>query len=182
MDLLCPVCDSEIFENESERNKYLATLRKRNDKSIYNKYTINNINLDEFEKVLNDYITIYNIDFDIYFVNCEFKLEFDKNFILNKETNCIHNLESEKISIILSYHIKYHESKGYKFCCINQMNILILLDKCNITYKKYFNSPMLMVERRINCIIAKNTQLIISLDRNKNHPLMRKYSYISFML
>ena len=43
MDLLCEVCDLEILENESERNKYLATLRKRIDKSIYNKYTINNI-------------------------------------------------------------------------------------------------------------------------------------------
>ena len=39
---------------------------------------------------------------------------------------------------------------------------------------------MPMVERRINVIIAKNPQLINSIDRNKNHPLIRKYSHIPF--
>ena len=37
---------------------------------------------------------------------------------------------------------------------------------------------MSMLERRINFIIAKNPKLIKSLDRNKNHPLIRKYSHI----
>ena len=37
---------------------------------------------------------------------------------------------------------------------------------------------MSMLERRINMIRAKNPQLINSLDRNKNHPLIRKYSHI----
>ena len=35
---------------------------------------------------------------------------------------------------------------------------------------------MSMVERRMNIIIAKNPSLINSLDRSKNHPLIRKYS------
>ena len=39
---------------------------------------------------------------------------------------------------------------------------------------------MPMVERRINFIIAKNPKLINSLDRNKNHPIIRKYSHIPF--
>ena len=49
-ELLCEVCDREIFENEIERNKYLATLRKGNDRSLDAKYTINNIISDEFDK------------------------------------------------------------------------------------------------------------------------------------
>ena len=101
-----------------------------------------------------------------FFINCKFKLEFHDNFIQNIETNYIYNVESEKINIILSYYIKYHELKGYKFCCINQMNILLLIDKCNITYKNYINSPMPMVERRVNMIIAKNSQLTKLFDRN----------------
>ena len=56
----------------------------------------------------------------------------------------------------------------------------IISDRCNITYKNYINSPMPMVERRINYIIARNPQLINILDRNKNHPLIRKYSHIPF--
>ena len=37
-----------------------------------------------------------------------------------------------------------------------------------------------MCERKINLNIAKNPQLINSLDRNKIHPLMGKYSHIPF--
>ena len=29
MELLCKVCDCELFENEAERKKYLATLLKK---------------------------------------------------------------------------------------------------------------------------------------------------------
>ena len=39
---------------------------------------------------------------------------------------------------------------------------------------------MSMVERRINIIIAKNPSLINKLNRDKNHPLIRKYSHIPF--
>ena len=35
MSFLCKVCDRWNIENESEYNKYLATLRKENDKSLY---------------------------------------------------------------------------------------------------------------------------------------------------
>ena len=60
MELLCKVCDREIFENESERNNHTATLHKKNDKCLYANYTINNVNLDEFDKILNDYIIAHN--------------------------------------------------------------------------------------------------------------------------
>ena len=39
---------------------------------------------------------------------------------------------------------------------------------------------MLAVERKININIAKNQQMINSLDRNKNHPPLRKFSHIPF--
>ena len=58
------------------------------------------------------------------------------------------------------------------------MIIKTITCKCNMSYKYYINHPMSMPERRINMIIAKNPQLIKSLDRNKNHPLIRKYSHI----
>ena len=49
---------------------------------------------------------------------------------------------------------------------------------CNITYKYYLLNPMSMLERRINYIIATNPELIKCLDRNRNHPLITKYSHI----
>ena len=36
------------------------------------------------------------------------------------------------------------------------------------------------VERKIKMNIAGNPQLINSLDRNKNHPLIRNYLHIPF--
>ena len=44
-----------------------------------------------------------------------------------------------------------------------------------MSYKYYLNNPMSMLERRINYIIAKNPKLINTLDKNKKHPLIRKY-------
>ena len=50
ISFFCKTCDRSIIENEPEYNKYLTTLRKTNDKSLYTKYTIKNVNLDEFDK------------------------------------------------------------------------------------------------------------------------------------
>ena len=49
---------------------------------------------------------------------------------------------------------------------------------CNMNYRYYINQPMSMLERRIKFIIARNPELINCLNRNKNHPLIRKYSHI----
>ena len=66
------------------------------------------------------------------------------------------------------------------FYDINQMTINIISDRCNMTYEHYINEPMHMCERKINLKVARNPQLINSLDRNKNHPLIRKFSHIPF--
>ena len=136
--------------------------------------------MDDVDKTLNDYISTHNKSFDIYFNYCEFKTQFDKNFYSYLKTNYVYNKEIEKINIDLIFCIECTESKAYKFHKINQKTINIISDICNITYKNYINKPMPMVERRINFIIAKNPSLINSFDRNKNHPLIRKYSHKPF--
>ena len=176
MNLLCRVCDRSIIENESEYYIYLATLRKKDDK----KYTINNINLDDVDKILNDYISTDNKSFDFYFLYCEFKLQFDKSFYTYLKASYVYNKEIEKISQYLFFYIECTESKGYEFHKNNQMIINIISDRCNKSTEMYIDNPMPMVERRINFIIAKNPQLIKSLHRNKNHALSRKYSHIPF--
>ena len=49
-----------------------------------------------------------------------------------------------------------------------------------MTYKYYLNQPMSALERRLCLDIARNPHLINSLNRNVNHPLIRKYSHIPF--
>ena len=54
------------------------------------------------------------------------------------------------------------------------MNIKTLSDKRNMTYENYINQPMQAVELRLIMIIAGNPQLINSLDRLINHPLIKE--------
>ena len=91
MELLCEVCDRSIIANESEYQECLTTMRKKNDKSIYNKNTIININLDDVNKTLNDYISTHNKNFDFDFINCEFVIEFYDNFTPKIETIYFYN-------------------------------------------------------------------------------------------
>ena len=56
----------------------------------------------------------------------------------------------------------------------------MISDRCKMTYGNYINQPMNVCERKINMNISKNPKLTNSLDRNKNHPLITKYSLIPF--
>ena len=180
MDLLCKVGDRSIIENESEYKKYLATLRKENDESIYKKNTVNNNNLDDVNKVLNYYISNHNKNFDFYFTNCEFKIEFNNNSTANIEIIYDCNTDYINIKNYLLFYIDSYESGEYKFSNINHLIFNTISCIFNLAYKHYINHPKPAVERRINMIIARNPQLINSLDRKKNHPLINKYSHIPF--
>ena len=92
MDFLCKKCDKSIIENESNYINYIATLKKEHDKSFYENYIIIIPNLDEIDKLLNDYITKHNKKFDIYFINCELNLVFDNNFKIPIGTYYCYNI------------------------------------------------------------------------------------------
>ena len=80
MDFLCKVCDKSFIESGSKFNNYIATLKKEHDKSFYENYIIINPDLDESDKILNDYITSHNKKFDVYYINCKVYLVFHNNF------------------------------------------------------------------------------------------------------
>ena len=107
MDILCKVCDRSINEIESEYKEYIATLRKKNDKSLYEKYTINNVNLDEFDKTLNNYISHHNKNFDFYFVKLPFELKFNNDFVPCIETHSFYNADISKKKEFFSCCIDY---------------------------------------------------------------------------
>ena len=76
MDLLYRKCDRSVIDKELEYNKYIACLHKPDDKSLYIKYTNKNVNINEFDKIFNYYITTHNkkFDFFIFIVNLEYNL------------------------------------------------------------------------------------------------------------
>ena len=51
------------------------------------------------------------------------------------------------------------------------MAIYTISERCKMTYENFINQPM---------NIARNPRLINLFNRNKNHPLIRKYSHIQF--
>ena len=73
--------------------------------------------------------------FDIYFVYCEFKIHFDDNSTRDLKTDCVHNIEIEKISQCFLYCIEYLESQGYIFQNINQITINTVSDRYNMKYE-----------------------------------------------
>ena len=171
MDIFCKVCDRSILENESEQENYLATLRKKKDKSLHKKCTINKVNLEEFDKILNDYVTTHNKNIDFYFIYCEFVIEFDNNFTANTKTSYFYKVDITNIKRHFLYDIYYFKAGWQFFCNINQMTIKTISDRCNKTYELYMNQPMQSVELVLNMVVAKNPQSINSLDQNKNHLL-----------
>ena len=130
--------------------------RKENDKSFYTKYIINNINIDEFDKIFNYYITTHYKKFDFYYIDCEFGIQFDNNYTANIEIHYHYNTDYVNIKNYLLFFIDSCESGGFKFNNIIYMNINTISCKCNMSYKHYITQPMPAVERRINMIIAKN--------------------------
>ena len=110
-------------------------MRKENDISIYKKCVINNINLDDVDKILNDYDSIHYKKFNLYLVKCVFTITLE-NFTTNVEANYVHNIGSYKIKGDLLYYIDCMKLEGYKFCNINRMSINTVSDRCNMTSSK----------------------------------------------
>ena len=176
-EILCQVCDYEIFNDEHELNCYLTSFDKRYDRGSYYKYIVKNINLNDINKIFDYYITIQNEKFNFYFIKCIFQIQFNNNIIANIEINNHYSSDNFNIEIYLSLFLKSCERAGYKISNINHMIFNITSCIRIIRYKHYIDKPMSMLERRINYIITKNPQLK---NQNHNHPLIRKYPNIKF--
>ena len=175
--MLCQVCDYEIFNDRDELDYYIASLHKRHDRNLYYNYSINNINLNNINKIFDYYISIHNEKFDLYFISCIIQIKFNNNIITNLEITHHYNTDYIYIENYLSLYLKSCANAGYKFININHMIINITSCICNIRFKHYKDKPMSMLERKINYIISKNPQLI---NQNHNHPLIRKYPNIKY--
>ena len=175
--ILCQVCDYEIFNDREELEYYIASFRKRHDRGIYYKYIINNINLNNINKIYDYHISIHNEKFDFYFISCIVQIKFDNNMTANLEITNRYNTDYINIENYLSMYLNSLGDTEYKFYKINHMIINITSCICNIKFKHYKDKPMSMLERKINYIISKNPQLI---NKYHNHPLIRKYPNIKY--
>ena len=142
MDSICQVFDRSLSENPSEYQYYLTTSHKENDISLYIKYTNKNINLDDLDKILNDYITTHNEKFNFYLFGFKLVKEFVDNSTENIETNYFYQTDIINIKRNLLNNIYRFISRIYKPCNVYKIKHIILElinDRCNMTYKYYKN-------------------------------------------
>ena len=173
--IFCKVCDFEIISDRNELEYYIRTLHKKWDRGLYYNYIIKDINLDNINKIYNNYISIHNEKFNHYFINCIIQINFDNNTIANLEISNRYNTDYINIENYLSMYLKCLKGTQYIFQKINHMIINITSCICNIKIKHYQDKPMSMLERRINYIITKNSKMI---NLNHHNPLIRKYHNI----
>ena len=181
MDYICQYCDRLLIENPEEYENYLTTARRKIDKNLYIKYTIENISFDELDKILEEYVSTQNKNLVFYLLRFELIIEFDNNSTEKIKTNYYYNTDIINIKRDLLYNIHHFLPKIIKDChayIIKQANLKTINDRCNMTLEFYKNMPKSMIERRLNIILAKNPSLIKSLDQTTNHPLIRKYSLL----
>ena len=115
-------------------------------------------------------------------INCELILEVD-NVTEKTETNYYYNTDIIIIKTNLLYNIYKLIPRVFKdpfTSNIKHMTLITINNRCNMSYRFITNSQMIMIERRVNIIFAKNPLLIKTLNMCKNHPSIRKYCHIPF--
>ena len=66
------------------------------------------------------------------------------------------------------------KNKGNDFSQIEEMDIITMAKKMNMSYDFYIKRIMHAVEWKLNAMINKNQKLVTSLNRNWRHPLNTK--------
>ena len=150
----------------------------KNNKCLYTSYIIENIDIDEVDDIFDKYINIHNQNFVFYYIGCQFEIEFKNNIFAKIEINQHFNTDYMNIKNYLLFYIDSCRYGNFVFDNIIKMENGMSSCRCNMTYKYYMNTPVSMLERRINMIIAENPQLIKSLNIKENHPITRKYEYL----
>ena len=151
MHFYCNICDKEV-KTDLKKHRVCGKLVQTN--------TINIPKTSDKKRIFYDYVTNYNKKCEFYTNEVIFKKEFEtiEFFYDNTPTNDI------------EFHTKHPN--------FSEMIIKTIPDIRKMTYEFYIKQPKHMAEFKLKLIIAKKTQLITSLDRNKNQPLIRNYSHI----
>ena len=172
---------SRTHINNINKKKTISNIYYRcskNNKCLYTKYISKNITIDEIDHIFEKYINIHNQKFIFYYIDCQIEINFENNIFATIEINNHLNTDYINIKSYLLFYIDSCEYGNFVFDNIINMEISMISCRCNMTYKYYMNTPMSMLERRINIIISKNPQLIKSLNIKENHPIIRNYNYL----
>ena len=74
------------------------------------------------------------------------------------------------------------KNKGYNFNHIEEVNIITIAIKLDMTYDFCIKHKMHAVEWKLNAMINKNKSLIDSFNRNWRYPLNRNFESFLFLI
>ena len=67
------------------------------------------------------------------------------------------------------------KNKGYVFNNIEEMNIITISNKMEMTYDFFIIHNIHAIERKLNAMVNKNKSFINTFCHNWRHPLYRKF-------
>ena len=127
--------------------------------------------------MLKKHVYDYNKKFVPYLIICKCKLisnDLTYNFKFKRMYNINRFYFSRRYLITK---IECFTRQGHIFSHISEMSFSFITKFNNMTYKYYLKQPKSMLEWRLIEKLARNRNLISSLNRFHIHPLIQKYSY-----
>ena len=103
------------------------------NKPKYKQPILNNINLDEIDKISSDYITSHKKKFDFYYIVYSFGIQLDNNITANVEINYHINTDYVNLTRCLLFFIDICQSRGHNFSNINHIIINTITCICNMS-------------------------------------------------
>ena len=138
--------------------------------------TFENPDINKVDEVFYANIFQHNKEYDFYLIKCHFNLVFNDN---QYSTYVKFNLFGDKtMSFWQNFSEKVSDdfkNKGYKFNLFEEMNIITITNKMDMTYDFYIKHNMHAVEWKLNAMINKNKILINNFYDTWKHPLNKKF-------
>ena len=156
MEYYCEVCGIYI-KPESKYKHLKSNTHKDFDKCKHMKLAIENPNINNIDRAFYEYNIQHSINFDFYFVKCEYKLVFNDNRYYCPYVTSI--LSDNKTLISWSSFSKEvisdFKDKGFNFKRTAEMKIITISNERDMSYGFYIKHNNHAVEWELNAMINK---------------------------
>ena len=175
MDNYCEVCDK--FINPKSKYKHFKSItHKEFGKCKHMELTIENPDINNVDEVFYAYIIQHKKEYDYYLIRCHFNLVFNDNqYSEYIKSNFFDSKTMISWQKFLEKVIDDFGSKGYNFNHIEEMNIITIGNKLDMSYDLYIKHNVNAVEWKLDATINKNKSSINKFNHNWRHPLNRKF-------
>ena len=175
MDYYCEVCD-KFFKPKNKYKHFESNSQNEFDKSKHIELTIENPDINNVDEVFYAYLIQHNKEYDYYLIKCHFKLVFNDNqhseFV---KSNFFDNKTMISWQNFLEEVIDNFKNKGYNFKYIEEMKIITIINKMDMSYDFYIKHNMHAPDWKLNAMNNKNEILINKFICNWRHPSNRKF-------